>query len=344
MLQSVEVKKSSTNQAVLAEAPADATNLEPTSIAQPSAQTSTTSVQTANPELDRISPAKFWPFLTMHLAVGLVYWAGFSWTALAVAVFTYYARVFGITGGYHRYFSHRTYKTSRVFQFCMAWLGCAAAQMGPLWWAAHHRDHHRYSDTDKDLHSPGIRGFFYAHMGWIMVPRNLETNMKNIKDFAKFPELVFLNKHFYLPPASLAFAMFGLGWLLEKVAPGLGTNAFQMVVWGFVISTVALYHGTFCINSFCHIIGSRRFNTKDESRNSLLLAIITAGEGWHNNHHRYPYSEQQGIYWWEIDMSHYLIKLFEKLGLVWDVNKPPKELYEEAEGKLSPRSPKAAEA
>lgn len=283
-------------------------------------------------------------FMLVHVACLAVFFVGFSWAALGLCVITYMARMFGITGVYHRYFSHRTYKTSRWFQFVLAWIGCSAAQQGPLWWAAHHRHHHRFSDEEEDIHSPIQRGFYWAHVGWIICKKYEKTDTKSIPDFAKYPELVFLNNYHIIPPIVLALACFGIGVLAEKFAPGLGMNGWQALVWGFFISTVLCYHFTFSINSFMHLFGKRRFETKDHSRNNWILAIFCMGEGWHNNHHRCPYAEAQGMYWWELDMSHYIIKTFQKLGLVWDVQTHPDSLYHEAEhGRPAKAKKEAAE-
>lgn len=270
-------------------------------------------------------------FVGVHLACLLAFYTGVSWAAVGMLVFTYTARMFGITGAFHRYFSHRTYKTSRFFQFCLAWLGTSSAQQGPLWWAAHHRHHHRFSDQENDIHSPVQHGFFWSHVGWIVCKKYEKTNFSAIPDFAKYPELRFLNNFHIIPPIVLALTVYGIGELLATYAPSLGTNGLQMLVWGFFISTTLLYHCTFFINSVAHVIGKRRFETKDASRNNWWLAILTLGEGWHNNHHRCPYSERQGIYWWEIDISHYILTGLSWMGLVWDLQKPPKTIYEEAE-------------
>jgi stearoyl-CoA desaturase (Delta-9 desaturase) len=277
-------------------------------------------------------------FIGVHLACLLAFVTGVSWAAIAMMVFTYTIRMFGITGVFHRYFSHRTYKTSRIFQFVLAWLGTSSAQQGPLWWAAHHRHHHRHSDTEEDIHSPIQRGFLWSHVGWIVCKKYEKTNFKAIPDFAKYPELCFLNNFHILPPIAFALAVYGVGALLGHYAPSLHTNGFQMLVWGFFVSTTLLYHCTFCINSLAHVLGSRRFDTKDHSRNNFFLAILTLGEGWHNNHHRCPYSERQGIYWWEIDISHYILRGLAWLGLVWDLQKPPQSIYLEAEKKSLPEA------
>ena len=269
-------------------------------------------------------------FWSVHLACILVLWAGVSWVAVAVCVAFYVIRMFAITGGFHRYFSHRTFKTSRLFQFLLGFLGTTSAQKGPIWWASHHRHHHRFSDQPEDVHSPIISGFYYSHVGWVLSSQFIETRVDQVKDLLKFPELRLLDQFHVVPPIILAVCMFYFGVFLEAYYPALNTNGLQMLVWGFFISTVLLYHGTFTINSCAHLVGSRRFDTTDDSRNNFFLALITLGEGWHNNHHRYPGSEQQGFYWWEIDITHYILTLLSWLGLVWDIRKPPKRIYEEA--------------
>ncbi len=274
------------------------------------------------------------PFVLVHLSCLLVIWAGFSWFALGMCIFMYGIRMFGITAGFHRYFAHRTYKTSRWFQFVLAFLGTSAAQKGPLWWAAHHRHHHRFSDQDEDIHSPIVKGFWWAHIGWVLSPQYDETNYKAIRDFSQYPELQFLNRFHGIAPVLVAVLLFYFGVLMRILFPSLQTSGFQLLVWGFFVSTVFLYHCTFSINTLCHIVGRKRFQTGDSSRNSFWLALFTLGEGWHNNHHRYPGSEQQGFYWWEIDISHYILTMLSWVGIVWDLRKPPEEIYLEARNAL----------
>lgn len=274
-----------------------------------------------------LKQAVFW---LVHASCILVVWVGFSWIALAVCLALYLVRMFAITGGYHRYFSHRSYQTSRLFQFILACLGASSAQKGPLWWASHHRHHHRHSDTEEDVHPPFIHGVWYAHVGWVLSSQFVKPRLELMKDFLQFPELRFIDRYHLIPPAILAAIVYGFGVYCEKFFPGLHTNGLQMLVWGFFVSTVFLYHGTFCINSLAHLVGSRRFNTGDHSKNSLFLALITLGEGWHNNHHRYPGSERQGFYWWEIDITHYILKFLSWLGVVWELRTPPARIYEEA--------------
>ncbi len=279
-----------------------------------------------------------WPgsiaFIGVHLIGVAAVLTGFSWTAVIFCLFMYYARMFAITGAYHRYFSHRSYKTSRIFQFVLAFWGASCGQQGPLWWAAHHRHHHKFSDTEEDIHSPRLRGLWWAHVGWILCKRYQDTNEEAVKDLTKYPELRWINKYHGVAPFVLAGSIFLLGSFLQRAAPILHTNGIQLLSWGFFTSTTLLYHGTFCINSLSHLIGKKRFDTGDDSRNSLILSIITMGEGWHNNHHRFPFSERQGIYWWEIDPTHYVLKVFSWMGLVWDIQLHPKEFWTEAGGDL----------
>ncbi|MGD8331855.1 MAG: acyl-CoA desaturase [Acidobacteriota bacterium] len=273
------------------------------------------------------------PFLAVHLACLLVLWTGVSATALAVGFVTLALRMFGLTGGYHRYFCHRTYRTSRAFQFVLAVLGTAAAQMGPLWWAGHHRHHHAHADTDDDVHPPGVKGFFWAHAGWVMSPSNWPTRWELVKDFSRYRELVWLDNYHYVAPLALVAALYGLGEWLARAHAALGTDGPQLVVVGFFVSTTLLYHVTFAVNSIGHTWGRRRYETGEESTNSLLLALLTGGEGWHNNHHRYPNSERQGFYWWEIDPTHYALVMLSWLGIVWDIRGPSPEVLREGMGR-----------
>jgi stearoyl-CoA desaturase (delta-9 desaturase) len=262
-------------------------------------------------------------FLFMHVACLLVIWTGVSAVAVVICLALYVVRMFAITAGFHRFFSHRTYKTGRIFQFLLAFTGTAAYQKGPLWWSAHHRRHHLHADTEHDLHSPLTRTLWRSHVGWFLSRDSQTTDRKLIPNLIKYRDLRLLDRYYSLPPALLAGSAFLLGSALQHYAPGLGTSGWQMLVWGFFISTVLLYHGTFTVNSLAHIFGSRRFATNDNSRNNLFVALITLGEGWHNNHHRYPSSERQGFYWWEVDVSHYALRALSWLGVVWDLRTPP---------------------
>lgn len=256
------------------------------------------------------------PFVSLHLACLLVLWVGWSSVAVGTALVLYVVRMLAITGVYHRYFSHRTYQTSRLWQFVGALIGATSAQRGPLWWTSHHRHHHRFADQPEDVHSPIQRGFLWSHMLWIMTPRYFATRRQFVKDWARFPELVFLNRFDILPPLALLVVLLITGWLLGLYAPSLGTSALQMGVWGFAISTVALFHATATINSLDHLVGRRRYNTPDHSRNNGFLALITLGEGWHNNHHHYPIAARQGFFWWEIDVTYYVLVLLSWFGVV----------------------------
>jgi stearoyl-CoA desaturase (Delta-9 desaturase) len=282
-------------------------------------------------EDEKLDIAGSLPFISVHVGALLVFFVGFSWAALAMAIAMYVLRMFAITAGYHRYFSHLSFKTSRVFQFLLGWMATSSGQMGPLWWASHHRYHHMFSDTPQDVHSPILRTVYWSHVGWIMCKKYMATMTKLVRDFERYPELVWLNKWHVVPVFVLGFFVCGVGMAAHRWAPGLHTDGSQMLVWGFFVSTVFLYHGTFCINSFCHLMGSRRYATRDSSRNSWILAIITLGEGWHNNHHRYPASERQGFYWWEIDMTHYALVVLSWFGLVWSLRPPADEVYIDAD-------------
>jgi len=276
---------------------------------------------------DRFEFKRFVPFLLLHLGCLGVIWTGWSLTAVLVAVFLYFIRMFFVTGFYHRYFCHKAFDTSRGMQFVLGLLGLTAAQRGPLWWAAVHRHHHAYSDEEPDVHSPIQRGFWWAHIGWLTSGRNYPTNYRMVRDWAKYPELVFLNRFDLLGPLLLAVALYGLGAGLAAFAPVLGTNGWQMVVWGFFISTVFVFHATCSINSLTHLFGNRRYETGDDSRNSFMLALLTLGEGWHNNHHRFQRTARQGFYWWEIDITYYLLKMLSLTGLIWNLRAVPEEAY-----------------
>ena len=247
--------------------------------------------------------------ILIHVGAVAAIARGVTWKLALLAAVTYFVRMFAVTGVYHRYLAHRTYKTSRWFQLVLAFLGTTAAQKGGLWWASAHRAHHKYSDTERDLHSPMRRGFWHSHMGWWLGSEHESAHLGLIKDFSGYPELVWLDKHSYVGPLILA----GLTLL----------GGFDAFLWGFMFSTCLLAHCTFTINSLAHVFGSRRYATTDTSRNNFLLALITMGEGWHNNHHHYMNSANQGFFWWEIDLTYYILRALEKVGLVWDVRRPP---------------------
>jgi len=266
------------------------------------------------------------PLLFLHLMCLGVFWVGWSWTAIGVALLLYCVRMFAITGFYHRYFSHKAFKTNRFWQFIFGALGNASVQRGPLWWAAHHRHHHRFTDQEQDVHSPSRHGFWWSHIGWLTSKANFPTNYKYVAEWAKYPELRWLNRYDTVIPVLLALALYIFGALLERFAPQLGTNGLQMLVWGFFISTTVLLHATVTINSLDHMFGSRRYDTQDTSRNNRLLALITLGEGWHNNHHHYAVSARQGFFWWEVDITYYALVLLARLGIVSDLRSVPEHV------------------
>ncbi len=268
------------------------------------------------------------PFILLNLSCLFVFVVGFSGVALTVALVLWFVRVFSIGAFYHRYFSHRTYKANRFWQFIFAILGASAVQRGPLWWASHHRHHHVVSDQPDDAHSPIHHGFLWSHVGWFLSEKNYYYNPEHVKDLAKYPELVFIDRYDSLIPTILGVSLFCLGSLLNYLAPSLGTSGFQMLIWGFCISTVAVFNTTVTINSISHLFGRRRFETKDNSHNSFILGLLTLGEGWHNNHHHYPASTRQGFMWWEIDITYYILKLMEKLHIISDVRGVPKLILE----------------
>lgn len=244
----------------------------------------------------------------------------FDW---AVCIFLYFFRMFFITGAYHRYFSHKTYKTSRWFQFFLAFMAQSSIQKGALWWAAHHRIHHKTSDTPPDPHSMKLYGFWYSHLGWILGPDYNDTEYDQIKDFAKFDELRWLNKYHWVPAIFLGLVVLFVGAKVNGGSWLAFESAYSTVLIGFFLSTAILFHGTFSINSVMHYFGSKRYETGDESKNNLLFALLTLGEGWHNNHHYYQSSMKNGFFWWEIDITGYIINMLSWVGLVWDVQTVP---------------------
>ncbi|MEM9865180.1 MAG: acyl-CoA desaturase [Myxococcota bacterium] len=256
------------------------------------------------------------PFLLCHIVALAALFIEGSVLAWILCFVLYAVRMWGVTAGYHRYFSHRAFKTGRGFQFALAWLAQSSAQKGVLWWAAHHRDHHKHSDSAEDVHSPVQHGFWHAHLGWLFEPKNQGTDMARVRDLARFPELRFLNRFHLLPPIILALICYAIDGL-----PGL--------IIGFFVSTVLLWHGTFLINSMAHVFGRRRYATKDDSRNSALLAAITLGEGWHNNHHRYAASAKNGFFKGEFDPTYLVLRGLERLGLVHSLRPVPERVLEE---------------
>ena len=252
-------------------------------------------------------------FFGVHIAALGAFFTGVSTTDIVVCVTLYWVRIFAIGAGYHRYFAHRSYKTGRVFQFIIGFLAQSTAQSGLIWWASKHRDHHRHSDTPKDMHSPRQYGFWFSHMGWIWNNQAQEANYDNVPDLTKYPELVWLDRQRFLPAVIMGLAVLALfGW------SGLW--------FGFFFSTVLVYHSTFTINSLCHVWGKQRYLTGDDSRNNPVLAFLTMGEGWHNNHHYFMSSTRQGFRWYEWDPTYYILKMLSWVGIVWDLKQPPKHV------------------
>ena len=275
----------------------------------------------------RVMPVLY--FGGIHVACLGVIWVGASWTAALVCLALYVLRMFAITGGYHRYFSHRSYSTSRPFRFVLGVLGTLAIQKGPLWWASVHRLHHKESDRPSDAHSPIQKGFWHAHVGWILKGAHTDTDISRIPDLYPAWELRLLDRFHWVAPTILYFFVYRLGEHLRLTSPELGTSGMQLLVWGFAISTVMVYHCAWSVNSVLHLWGTRRYQTTDLSRNNPLVAIYTFGEGWHNNHHRYQASEKQGFHWWQVDLSHYILRALSFVWLVWDLKVPPRSVLEE---------------
>jgi len=284
-------------------------------------------LRTLTGELDYLALGQF---VVLHAGCLLLFWVGVSWVAVAACVAFYCLRIFAVSAGYHRYFSHRSFKTNRVFQFILAFAGCLSNQKGPLWWAAHHRYHHSHADREDDIHSPGQHGFWWAHCFWIFSLRYRNADQRLVANFTKYPELQLLDKFYGLPPLIAAALFFVLGVILQRRRPELGTSGLQMLTWGFFVSTVLVHHAIYSANSIAHSLGSRRFNSADTSRNNLIVALLTFGDGWHNNHHYYQRSARHGFYWWEIDFTHYILKGLSYLGIVWDLHTPPERIYARA--------------
>jgi stearoyl-CoA desaturase (delta-9 desaturase) len=267
------------------------------------------------------------PFIGLHVACLAALFTGVNATALILLVATYFLKMFGITAGYHRYFAHRAFKTSRLMQFVLAWLGCSAMQRGPLWWAAHHRSHHRHSDTPSDPHSPHETSFWWAHIGWVMTEESDHPPWESIQDFSRYPELRWVDRLHWMPGIVLAVVCYVIGavaggWRGDWATFLVQGPGWTSLVWGWLISTVLTYHATFSINSLSHLWGNRRYATDDDSRNNWFLALITMGEGWHNNHHHFQSAANQGFFWWEIDISFAVLRALQAVGLVWDLRMP----------------------
>ncbi len=255
-------------------------------------------------------------FIIAHVGAVLALFVHVSKRDVIIVLALFWLRMFAVTGGYHRYFAHKTYKTSRAFQFILAFIGTTATQKGPLWWAAIHRRHHRFSDRAGDAHSPVQEGFYQSHMGWIVDCKHDDYEPSEVKDFASFPELQFVSRYHFIGVAVIIGTCVALG-------------GWQGILWWYCVSTVMVWHAVFTINSLSHVWGKRRYATKDDSRNNWVLALLTMGEGWHNNHHRYMQSCRQGFYWWEVDVTYYILRALSFVGIVWDLHAPPERVLEE---------------
>src|SRR2546428_61215 len=259
-------------------------------------------------------------FWAVQASALLVFVAPFAWPLVALWAASHFLRAIGLTLAFHRYFAHRAFQMNRPVRFVWTLIGTAAMQKGPLWWAGHHVNHHRFADRDGDPHSPALSGFYYAHIGWFLNDlRNdrLEPTNLVMRDFSQATEIAWLDRWFVVPPLALAVTVYligGLPWL----------------AWGFCLPTMTLAHATFAINTVNHMFGSRRFETVDESRNNPFTAFFAVGEGWHNNHHRYQRAARNGFYWWGFDPTWYVIRAMKAVGLAWDVQAVPKRIYEEA--------------
>lgn len=260
--------------------------------------------------------------LVFHVGSLGVVFTGVSTATLVVAGFLYLVRGLGVTTGYHRLLAHNSYRTSRPLRFVLALAGSLAVQGGPLWWVAHHRSHHRHTDAAGDVHSPVTRGFWQSHMGWMMTPSAFQENGANSRDLHRYPEIKWLQR-FYVPLiVAQGVGLYLLGATLDAWFPHWGTSGAQMLVWGLFVGTVLTWHITFAVNSVCHVWGRRPHDTGDASTNNALIGLLAYGEGWHNNHHMYPFSARHGLHWWQIDLTWWLLKLLEKLRLVWDLKVP----------------------
>ena len=259
------------------------------------------------------------PLVALHLACGLVAVVGVSRAALATLLLTLYLQIFGVTVGYHRLLAHRSFRTSRAFQFILATLGVLAGQNGPLWWVGHHRRHHRHPDREGDPHSPRA-GFFWSHMGWLFSPRCVRVRRHLVADLERLSELKLLERYSYFVNLAYALLLYALGEAARR--RGADTSGVQLLVWGGVVSTVCGYHIIWSANSFCHRFGATRFATRDDSRNNLVVSLLTCGDGWHHNHHFCPYSARHGFRWWELDLNYAVLRLLAFFGIVWDLRLP----------------------
>ncbi len=263
------------------------------------------------------------PLILVHLALFTLPVVPPTFAAVMVLLVVTRVAGHGVTVGFHRGLAHHSYRTSRWFRFVLAAAGCTALQNGPLWWVLHHRRHHAHSDVPGDVHSPVVDSFWHAHVGWLFTADRTRPDFSTVRDLARYPELVWLDRLWMLPGAAAA----GLSYLAAGWAG---------VVWGFALGTVLVFQVTFAVNSIGHRWGARRFATREGSRNNFVLGILALGDGWHNNHHRAPRSARHGLAWYEHDMGYQIIRLFRVCGLVWDVRQPPAEVLAAARTPAAP--------
>lgn len=297
----------------------------------------------AGARIDRVANvvATVAPVGLVGLAAWLTWGGALRWPDLLVLAITYLLTGLGVTVGFHRLFTHRSFKTSAPMRALLGALGSAAVEGPVIEWVANHRKHHRFSDQPGDPHSPhvdhaggwrgALGGLYHAHVGWIFNGQDMASEERYAKDLLADPVVCFIDRTFLLwVLAGLAFP-FGLGVALTGTISG-GLIA---LLWGGAVRMFFLHHSTFSINSLCHFFGRRSFATDDHSRNLLWLALPTLGEAWHNNHHAFPTSARHGLRWWQLDPSAWLIAALERLGLVWDVVQvtPERELARLARGR-----------
>ena len=262
---------------------------------------------------DSYSIGSLVPYVLIHLLPIGAFFTGIGIGEVVLLFAYYFVGMLFVVIGYHRYFSHRAFKTNRFFQFLLAFGAQMTAQKGVLWWAANHRHHHKYSDAEEDVHSPKQKGFWYSHVGWVLSNKHLETDYQMIKDYAKYPELIWLNKYNILPAWILGFAIFFIGGA-------------SYLFFSFFMGIVLIWHATYTINSLSHVFGKKRYVTRDTSKNNWFLALLTFGEGWHNNHHYYMHSARQGFFWYECDIAYYVIKILSWLRVVKDIRPVPEHI------------------
>lgn len=265
-----------------------------------------------------------------HLGALGVFFTGVSEVAVMAMIAYYILRGFGITAGFHRLLAHRSYKAGRLTQFMISLAGSLAVQGGPLWWVAHHRAHHRYTETDKDIHSPRTKGFWKAHIGWMGSPESFNENGAGARDLHQYPELKFLQRHYALLVLGQGAIIFGIGALIGWLWPTSETSGLQFLTWVYFLGTVLLWHATFMVNSVCHTWGGRPFDAKDDSTNNWLVVILALGEGWHNNHHKFANSARHGLKWWQFDLTWCGLLLLSKLRLVSDLKTPHEQVLADA--------------